>query len=199
MVTTRGQKTGVVVAGSKTGNNLPVRGKENDNVRVVVEIPVVRLSERDGETSKAKATRKNIEVIDLEDETAATPKPKVEVVIDVEEPAKKGAPVLVEVRDSEDEDDGVDEIPAMPVKKRSKSPAERSAAKKTPAQSSAVSKHKRFGSEEPEPVQFFSTAPEVIESEEGESSDDEVEEITAQDAGKIAAAKERDAAKAIEE
>ena len=72
---------------------------------------------------------------------------------------------------------------------------------KAPGITSAKPKHKRFGSEELElEPEIFSTARQTVESEDEESSDDDmVEEITAQDASRIASAKARDAAKAIEE
>jgi hypothetical protein len=129
--------------------------------------------------------------------------PATTIEVEIEEPVVTKPSITLEISDSEETGD-VDEISKkhIPNKKASRSPVKSSQApQRTPSTTSPSStkpKHKRFGSDEPESVEFLSTAPVIVNSEE-ESSDDEVEEITVKDAGKIAAAMERDAAKAAEE
>lgn len=214
MVTTRGQiAASVEGTPAKAGKaatdkeqtpiaKLPVRAKANlGRTKVVVEIPVRRLSEIpssqdcDSEIEDVKAT---------EDVGSDIPAVEAEGGVRIQD-TKSSQQTAAEINDSE-EDSEAEEIgkkQATPSKQPTKSPAKNIEKSPEPVSASQIPekpKHKRFGSEEPEPeLEIFATAPEIVESEDESSDDDMVEEITLKDASRAAAAKEREAAKAIEE
>jgi hypothetical protein len=187
---------------AKKGKALPVRAKDdetpNRKTRAVVEIPAFQ----GGLGSSGRKSKK----------------PREEVPENEEEPQKNDADTsrVEEVPDSESESNDNKSEP-----KPSKSPKPRgnkkmkqkdSVNKETPEVTEAISspanipakpKHKRFGSEEPETpevpeAEVFSTAPEILESEDESSDDDAPEVVGAQEALETAKLREREAAKAVE-
>lgn len=177
---------------------LPLREKDDDeprrnkNTRAVVEIPVSSIP------VDPQTIREDIS----QNATAEDSGRELVAEADTEESDfTEEAPLEISDSESDNGREAIEEplkpTPSLP-KKQNKSTA---SPKKSSTTSTLVEpKHKRFGSGEPEPEpEFFSTAVEIIQSDEESSDEDAPEEVGAQDALKSAQSKARDAAKAVEE
>lgn len=188
---------------SKKLKKLPVRVKDgatpnetpNRSTRVVVEIPVSKLSSQIKEDSAGSSTTspvpKGSEEADGSKGSKTTPKSKKNIDL--------ASHTTIEAGDVEED------VPSK-SRKSPKSPSSKKSAQKpetlvekAPAEPVLTkSKHKRFGSEEPE-FEFFSTAVEEVESEDESSDDDAPEVVETHAAEKSVKLKARDAERAIEE
>jgi U3 small nucleolar RNA-associated protein 16 len=180
----------VISTPAKKQKVLPLREKDDDgpnkHTRVVVEIPVSKIP---------------VELQNVKEDISQS----AEAESLMEEDGEESEMVPLEISDLESEDGSeasearTKPSPTLPnTKKQNKSMASPSVSETTPM--SNQPKHKRFGSEEPGPEpEFFSTAAEIIESDEESSDDDAPEVVGMQDALKRAKSKARDAAKAVEE
>lgn len=173
---------------AKRQKALPLREKDDDGPEntVVLEKPVRSIP---------------VELREVKKDAESSEEEEDEDVGQENEPAEE---VQLEISDSES-DAGSDVLeepskrnPTLPMKENKSTAPPRKVPVTTPL--SVKSKHKRFGSEEPElEPEFFSTAVEIIEPDEGSSDDDAPEVVGAQDALKSAQSQARDAAKAVEE
>lgn len=193
---------GTATPAAKKQKVLPVRAKDDElpkrNTRVVVEIPVSQIGlEYSGKSNtspklpqrEASTTEDVEEVEDIEDDVAV--------------PSSR-----LEIPDSESDDDNSElgesvekaDTPS-PEKAQPKTTSLNTTSPKISGSPSAPkSKHKRFGSEEPEEeVEIYSTAIDLVESEDESSDDDAPEVVGAHEALDQAKLKEREAAKAVEE
>jgi U3 small nucleolar RNA-associated protein 16 len=171
----------VILTPAKKQKVLPLREKDEDrprNTRVVVEIPVSSIP------VEFRGVKEDVESAEEEE---GTEEAEVE---------------RLEISDSESDGESEAEEPIKPAvsSKKKKTTATPSPNKSQIIPASVKPKHKRFGSEEQEPEpELFSTAVEIIESDEESSDGDAPEVVGAQEALKSAQSKARDVAKAVEE
>jgi U3 small nucleolar RNA-associated protein 16 len=186
-----GEEEEEVVVPAKKQKILPLRERDevgvNRHTRVVVEIPVMSLP------VDVRSPRADLEE-DVEEFGEESEDDEA-----VEEIQKE--PLRLEIADSEsdgeEEDDETPE-PELPSNKKARPSKFIEEPLSTPA--STKPKHKRFGSEELEvEPEFFSTAAEIVDSDEESSDDDAPEVVGAQDAMERAQSKAREAAEAAEE
>jgi hypothetical protein len=168
----------------------------------VVEIPVskmaLELQDMEDDAEEESSEGRNVEEGDGSSDD--------EEISDGEAPAEdeevEGSAVSdregLDISDSESEapEETTKSIPTLPKKQKS---ASNTPKKSKPTAISSQPKHKRFGNEDPETEpEFFSTAVEIMDSNEESSDDDAPEVVGAHDALKSAQSKARDAAKAVE-
>jgi hypothetical protein len=183
----------VVATSAKKQKALPLREKDEEgpkkNTGLMVEIPVSRLS------VNLHGLREEVERSDLEAE---------EEEEEDEENGENQPTDAAQLEISDSESDDGSEAPEELAKPNSVFSKKQDKLTNSPRKFETTRvlprpTHKHFGSEEPEPEpEFFSTAMEVIQSDEESGDDDTPEVVGAQDALESAKSKARDAAKAVE-
>lgn len=174
---------------------LPLREKDEDkpskNTRVVVEIPVSSIPEELQDVKGGVESDQHEDAESGEEESSDVEGEEEATQLEIADSGSES------VDESEAPKEPTGPSPALPKKQTKPSSSFKISESTTMA---AQPKYKRFGSEEPEPEpELFSTAKEIIESDEESSDDDAPEVLGAQDALRSAQSKARDTAKVVEE
>lgn len=175
---------------AKRQKALPLREKDDDepkNTGVMLEKPVRSIPV---ELREVKEDAEGSEAEEDDEEDGQQNRPAEEVQLEISNSESDAGSDVFEEPSRRD--------PTLPMKENKSMAPSKKVPVTTPL--SVKPKHKRFGSEEPElEPEFFSTAIEIIELDEGSSDDDAPEVVGAQDAMESAQSQARDAAKAVEE